>query len=365
MLDLIFPTSTNGYKAKLIKLPALIIFTVLILTFNLVVKSDLTAQEYSQTINSENLLIQHNKIRKDNGLSELKLNPLLTKSAELKAAKMLETNCWSHYCPPGSDPWVYFDEAGYMYLYAGENLAEGFTNIDVLMNAWMNSKTHRENILKPEFKEVGFGIVTGDYQNRSANTLVVVHFGSQSQLISNDLQNSSGSINIISPTPNEVINNNYINVNGTASGFEYVDIYNNTEHKGSSNVLEGIFTFRIDDPIQGKNIISVKGSNNGKSSESTVEVSINIPVAIEGDIVLNGQSVLQLNVSSNLQKALNIAFLALLTIIFLIDTIIMSKTKAVDHKKSFSHYHFSLFLIIWIIIIVGGFAGSIGSGIFK
>src|SRR6185436_20656588 len=65
------------------------------------------------------------------------------------------------------------------YIYAGENLAEGFDDNTTVMDAWMNSPTHKENILKPEFREIGIGGARGTYQGEQNNTIVVIHFGTQ------------------------------------------------------------------------------------------------------------------------------------------------------------------------------------------
>ena len=92
---------------------------------------------------------------------------------------MLAADCWSHYCPDNRSPWEYFDDVNYNYLFAGENLAEGFFLDEDAMVAWMNSPSHRENILKPEYKEVGFGVVHGNFQGQEDNTVIVAHFGAR------------------------------------------------------------------------------------------------------------------------------------------------------------------------------------------
>jgi hypothetical protein len=66
--------------------------------------------------------------------------------------------------------------AGYQYEYAGENLAKNFLFSDGVVTAWMNSPTHRDNILKREYTEVGYAIVNGTL-NGEQTTLVVQMFG--------------------------------------------------------------------------------------------------------------------------------------------------------------------------------------------
>lgn len=52
------------------------------------------------------------------------------------------------------------DTFGYFWLIAGENIAAGYSTPSAVVTAWMNSTTgHRENILDPEFTELGVGYV--------------------------------------------------------------------------------------------------------------------------------------------------------------------------------------------------------------
>ncbi len=122
------------------------------------------------------LLNESNRIRIENDLPPFDLNNKLLMSSLNKANLMLKDDCWSHYCPDA--PWGLIISAGYNYRAAAENLAEGHTNLNILMDAWMHSPDHRINILNPRFKDIGFAIVQGDFLNKKNNTIVVVHFGS-------------------------------------------------------------------------------------------------------------------------------------------------------------------------------------------
>jgi uncharacterized protein YkwD len=64
--------------------------------------------------------------------------------------------------------------AGYRYRVAGENLAQGFTEAQVLTTALMASPGHRANILDPDFQETGIGIA-----QVKKGTLIVQLFGSR------------------------------------------------------------------------------------------------------------------------------------------------------------------------------------------
>lgn len=123
-----------------------------------------------------------NAERIKNGLNPLKENTLLNKSAELKAKDMIERDYWSHNSPEDVETWVFFKKVGYPYTEAGENQAKNFYDVNNIVNGWMLSSTHKENILKSVYEETGVGVVypTKDSYLFNRGSLVVVqHFGTQ------------------------------------------------------------------------------------------------------------------------------------------------------------------------------------------
>jgi hypothetical protein len=107
-----------------------------------------------------------NQNRKSQNLSVLAVNPALNKVAEFKAKDMAEKGYFAHVSPEGKQPWYWFNLVGYKYQYAGENLAVDFTDSQDVTSAWMNSPTHKANILKNSYTEMGTGIATGTFQGR-------------------------------------------------------------------------------------------------------------------------------------------------------------------------------------------------------
>jgi len=73
-------------------------------------------------------------------------------------------------------PWKWFSDVGYNYSSAGENLAKNYPTAGATVQAWMNSQTHRENILKSEYVDVGFAVVDGQLDGQNT-TLVVALYG--------------------------------------------------------------------------------------------------------------------------------------------------------------------------------------------
>lgn len=124
------------------------------------------------------LLMLTNQKRAENGLAPLVLNTELTEAATEKSADMFAKNYWAHNSPDGTTPWVFIKSTGYDYLYAGENLARGFTNSADVIDAWMKSPGHRENMLSPNYKDIGFSIQSGALTG-DQTILVVEEFGQQ------------------------------------------------------------------------------------------------------------------------------------------------------------------------------------------
>lgn len=132
----------------------------------------------SYNITDAQLLSKINLIRRQNGLSPLIINGKLSYAASLKANDMLQKNYWSHFSPTGASPWYFIANSNYRYVYAGENLAKGYTNTDEVFNAWMNSESHKNNILSRSYTETGFAVVSGNFQGQNS-TIIVEMFGSR------------------------------------------------------------------------------------------------------------------------------------------------------------------------------------------
>jgi uncharacterized protein YkwD len=108
----------------------------------------------------------HNRIRTEQNkeqegpdLSPLEVDPKLTLAAREHALDMAVHGQLSHEGTDGSKPFERVARAGYKYQGTGENLAMGYTEVEPMMDAWMNSPKHRENILGP-FTQIGVARAT-------------------------------------------------------------------------------------------------------------------------------------------------------------------------------------------------------------
>jgi hypothetical protein len=105
-----------------------------------------------------------NDEREQNGVTPLTRSAILDAAATMKAKHMAANQYFAHYSPDGVSPWHWFDEAGYPFVHAGENLAIYFTDSSDIVDAWMASPAHRANILDENYQEIGIGVAEGEYE---------------------------------------------------------------------------------------------------------------------------------------------------------------------------------------------------------
>jgi hypothetical protein len=138
------------------------IFTFLLPTLNHInTTGGMTAEVISSVL--ANLT---NGERQAQDLPTLTVSPLLNEAAEMKANDMATNGYFAHTSPTGKTPWYWLEQVGYNYQYAGENLAINFSDSQDVTNAWMASPTHKANIVKENYTEIGTGVATGMYQGK-------------------------------------------------------------------------------------------------------------------------------------------------------------------------------------------------------
>jgi hypothetical protein len=134
---------------------------------------------YATDITVEEIITLVNQERTKDGLNPLTQSSELTSAATAKGTDMFANDYWAHISPTGTTPWEFITKSGYQYTYAGENLAKSFSTAQDVVDAWMKSPSHKANILKPEYKEIGIAVLNGHLSGEET-TLVVEEFGSRS-----------------------------------------------------------------------------------------------------------------------------------------------------------------------------------------
>lgn len=167
------------HRAHALSLASLFIYlqTLVLVTVALYVVNWRSPQILGETIFSASEIIAlTNQKRAADGLVELIYNPLLARAAQAKAEDMFSNNYWAHNSPTGITPWSFITAAGYKYVFAGENLARDFNNPRSAVEAWMDSPSHRSNLLDKNFREIGVAVSSGKLTGREG-ILVVQMFG--------------------------------------------------------------------------------------------------------------------------------------------------------------------------------------------
>lgn len=176
------PNAGNNHRPKLLHPSGFFALTTIALVLHLgvriVVRSSSIGEvlSYQSTITTGEVLSLTNAERAKNKLPELRLNDQLSTAASAKAWNMFKEQYWSHISPQGDLPWKFIRESGYRYSVAGENLARDFSTTPDMMSAWLNSPSHKKNIMNPKYKDIGIAVVDGKLLGIET-TLVVQMFG--------------------------------------------------------------------------------------------------------------------------------------------------------------------------------------------
>ena len=96
--------------------------------------------------------------RQKQGLGKLSLNAKLSNVATLKSQDMINKNYFDHTSPTYGSPFDMMKQFNISYKTAGENIAKGQKTPAEVVKAWMNSQSHRENILNKNYTEIGIGV---------------------------------------------------------------------------------------------------------------------------------------------------------------------------------------------------------------
>ncbi|HEX7301253.1 MAG TPA: CAP domain-containing protein [Solirubrobacteraceae bacterium] len=94
------------------------------------------------------------------GLQPLAVSPTLTAAATWKARNMAAFGYMSHDdpAPVARSPEERLAACGYARASWGENIATGYQTAQDVVNGWLASPGHRENIERPEYRATGIGV---------------------------------------------------------------------------------------------------------------------------------------------------------------------------------------------------------------
>lgn len=201
--------------------------------------------------NAKELIDLTNQYRKQLGLNELNPNSRLTQAAVNKAQDLLINQYFAHTSLEGKKFSEWIKEVGYKYFYVGENLAIDFNSNQEIFQAWLNSPSHKENIIKPQYQEIGIAVLEGKYNNRQT-TIVVQLFGSRVLGESEKLNIDNKKINV--PFNDYLNNESFIKKITSLKNIEKLNKYNNY----FLIVVMGLYLMTYTPVVKKKNQINVK-----------------------------------------------------------------------------------------------------------
>lgn len=187
--DFFIPSQTNAYRPRILGAPWLLFFFALILITEGFLVTHLIArqsvEDFLAAIIATDVIALTNEERIESALAPVAENPLLALAAQRKAEDMATKGYFSHTSPDGAEPWRWIEEVGYRYSYAGENLAVRFIDSSDVVHAWMASPSHRANIVKGVYQDIGIGVAQGTFGGAPA-TYVVQFFAAPYSSIATD-----------------------------------------------------------------------------------------------------------------------------------------------------------------------------------
>lgn len=152
--------------------------------FLLLIASTIISPLNTQKINAfgvSDIIEQSNKARKQLNVDPLTIDNSLMSAAQMKAEDMAKGHYFAHTAPDGTVPWDYFGKVNYTYEVAGENLAVTNQDATNVINGWLNSPAHRENLLSNNYNNMGVGMAAfGEYEGHNDTSVVVVMYGKRS-----------------------------------------------------------------------------------------------------------------------------------------------------------------------------------------
>lgn len=110
------------------------------------------------TNDESTLLTLINEERKKNNLPELQIDENLQNVARLKAQDLVDNNYFSHTSPTYGTPFEMLKSNNITYKTASENIA-GNSDISSALKSWLNSDSHKANILSNDYNYTGIGVV--------------------------------------------------------------------------------------------------------------------------------------------------------------------------------------------------------------
>lgn len=236
LVDWFIPHEGNNHKPLLfceVGLATVAVVALMFFGLGFVGRMSIDHNTLPASVQSLVLVDLANKDRDQNDVMPLTVNPVLVAAAQMKADDMVKNEYFAHTSPAGITPWYWFGQAGYKFVYAGENLAIDFSESIDVNDAWMKSPLHRANILNGNFTEIGVATAEGIYKGERT-TFVVQLFASPASNVTRvvpDIETTKGVALSEEPTVSPSVAGESIKIEE-----EYLPLYTSVDYVAVKNV---------------------------------------------------------------------------------------------------------------------------------
>ena len=176
-------SETNKFRPWVITPQAILLFSLVVLGVRVLTPEVLVVA--APGIDPGETMRYINQGRTSRFLPELMTNEKLLSAAAKKSNDMLNRGYFAHLDPDGNYVWPTIEAEGYYpYKTLGENLAMDYSDARTMVDAWMNSPTHRANVLNDKYEDQGLSTVYGFYKNDHYSILATSLFGALIKTVS-------------------------------------------------------------------------------------------------------------------------------------------------------------------------------------
>ena len=166
--NFLIASESNNFRPPVLSYKAFLIYGLILILLRILLTAALPAQ--SAAVESTTLMGLINQERQQRNISVLFTHPSLLSASAQKSQDMIDRDYFNHIDPDGNYIWGKIVAAGYTpYQLLGENLAVDFATSEGIVKAWLDSPSHRANLLNTQFVDQGLTALYGDYQGRYTN----------------------------------------------------------------------------------------------------------------------------------------------------------------------------------------------------
>lgn len=127
----------------------------------------------AQAIDPVDFVEEINKMRAKTNAPALRLNATLMRAAKMRAEVIKKYQNFSHQDPyEGIELGTVLPKLQYSFVYASENIGMGGISASNFVEGFMNSTSHRNNLLDPTLTDTGAAIVEGPFKQYYVNYAV-------------------------------------------------------------------------------------------------------------------------------------------------------------------------------------------------